>query len=157
MKSFVLACLILATAWPAAPQILLNPPPKPEVIRVDVELVNVLCSVRDKHGAYVRGLTKDDFELRVDGHPRPITNFAAEVSSPLTVALMLDVSGSVVNVIPEEKVAGSRFFAEVLRPGDRAMLVGFAELIAVWQDLTPSVELVQAALDRAAPFLIDPQ
>jgi VWFA-related protein len=152
MKSVARACLILAIRGLASPQILLNPPPKPDVIRVDVELVNVLCSVRDKHGAYVKDLRKEDFELRVDGHPRPITNFAPEVASPLTVALLLDVSGSVVAVIPDEKAAAGRFFSEVLRPGDRAMLAGFAELIAVWQDLTPSVEVVQAALGRAAPF-----
>jgi Ca-activated chloride channel family protein len=132
--------------------VLLNPPPKPDVIRVDVELVNVLCSVRDHRGAYVKGLKKEDFELRVDGHPRPIANFAPEVASPLTVALLLDVSGSVAAVIPDEKAAAGRFFSEVLRPGDKAMLAGFAQLIAVWQDLTPRVEHVQTALGRAAPF-----
>jgi Ca-activated chloride channel family protein len=117
-----------------------------------VELVNVLCSVRDHRGAYVKGLRKEDFELRVDGHLRPITNFAREVASPLTVALLLDVSGSVASVIPDEKVAAGRFFSEVLRPGDKALLAGFAQLIAVWQDLTPTLEHVQAALGRAAPF-----
>ena len=157
MKSLSRACLILAILGPAPGQILLNPPPKPDVIRVDVDLVNVLCSVRDKHGAYVKDLGKEDFELRVDGHPRPITNFAPEVASPLTVALLLDVSGSVVEVIPDEKAAAGRFFSEVLRPGDKAMLAGFAELIAVWQDLTPSVGVVQAALGRAAPFQYTPE
>src|SRR5215472_604233 len=105
MKFLVLACLFLAISGPPKAQVLLNPPPKPDVIRVDVDLVNVLCSVRDKHGAYVKGLKKEDFELRVDGHPRPITNFSAEVASPLTVALLLDVSGSVAAMIPDEKVA----------------------------------------------------
>jgi Ca-activated chloride channel family protein len=156
MKPLARACLILAILRPGLPQVLLNPPPKPDVIRVDVELVNVLCSVRDKHGAYVKDLRKEDFELRVDGRPRPITNFAPEVSSPLTVALLLDVSGSVAGVIPIEKSAAGRFFSEVLRPGDKAMLVGFAQLIAVWQDLTPTVGHVQAALGRAAPFEFNP-
>jgi VWFA-related protein len=137
---------------PGWTQILLNPPPPPDVIRVDVELVNVLCSVRDKRGGYVTGLRQEDFELRVDGRLRPITHFAAEVASPLTVAPLLDVSGSVAAVIPEEKAAAARFFERVLRPGDRAMLAGFAELIAVWQDLTPQVPDVEAALDRARPF-----
>ena len=157
MKSLARACLILAILGPAPAQILLNQPPQPDVIRVDVDLVNVLCSVRDKHGAYVKGLRKEDFALRVDGHPRPITNFAPEVASPLTVALLLDVSGSVAAVIPDEKAAARRFFSEVLRPGDKAMLAGFAELIAVWQDLTPSVGVVQAALGRAAPFQYTPE
>lgn len=135
---------------------MLNPPPKPDVIRVDVELVNILCSVRDKHGAYVKDLRKEDFELLVDGHRRPITNFAPEVASPLTVALMLDVSGSVVRVIPDEKAAARRFFTQVLRPGDKALLAGFAGLIAVWQDLTSSVENLQLALDRATEFAWNP-
>src|SRR5581483_6803772 len=112
MKSPVRACLIVAIVFaivqPILSQILLNPPPKPDVIRVDVELVNVLCSVRDKHGAYVKDLNKDDFELRVDGHPVPITHFAPEVASPLTVALLLDVSGSVAGIIGEEKAAAGR-------------------------------------------------
>jgi Ca-activated chloride channel family protein len=156
MRFLARACLILAILRPASPQILLNPPPKPDVIRVDVELVNVLCSVRDKHGAYVKDLRKEDFELRVDGHPRPITNFAPEVASPLTVALLLDVSGSVAAVLPDEKAAAGRFFAQVLRPGDKALLAGFSGLIAVWQDLTPSVENVQAALARAGAFEYNP-
>lgn len=141
---------------PLWPQVLLNPPRNPDVISVDVDLVNVLCSVRDKHGAYVKGLRKEDFEVRVDGRPRPITNFSPEVASPLTVALLLDVSGSVAAVIPEEKSAAGRFFSEVLRPGDKALLTGFAELIAVWQDLTPSVAAIQTALSHAAPFETDP-
>ena len=151
MKFLACACLFLAIGG-ALPQVLLNPPRQPDVISVDVDLVNVLCSVRDRHGAYVKGLTQEDFELRVDGRPRPITHFSAEVSSPLTVALLLDVSGSVMRVIPDEKSAAGRFFSEVLRPGDQALLAGFAERIAVWQNLTSSVANVQQALDRAGPF-----
>jgi Ca-activated chloride channel family protein len=156
MKALARACLFLAILRTAAPQVLLNPPRPPDVISVQVDLVNVLCSVRDKHGAYVSGLRQEDFEIRVDGKPRPISNFAAEVSSPLTVALLLDVSGSVAGVLPEEKEGARRFFGQVLRPGDQALLAGFAQLIAIWQDLTPSAPLVQEALGRAAPFQIDP-
>ena len=69
----------------------------------------------------------------------------------MTVALLLDVSGSVANIIGTEKAAAERFFDEVLRPGDKALLVGFAQVIAVWQELTPSKERLHSTLERAGP------
>jgi len=148
--------LLLSMLHPICAQILLNPPPNASVITVDVDLVNVLCSVRDKHGAYVKDLSKDDFEIKEDGRRQEIRHFAREVDSPLTVALLLDVSGSVSAIIGTEKAAASRFFSEVLRPGDKALLVGFAQLIAVWQDFTPSAARLAEALDRAGPFVMTP-
>jgi VWFA-related protein len=145
---------IIRDASPGLRQILLNPPRDASVITVDVDLVNVLCSVRDKHGNYVKDLSKDEFEIKEDGHRQEIRHFAREVDSPLTVALLLDVSGSVSAIIGTEKAAASRFFSEVLRPGDKALLVGFAQLIAVWQDFTPSAERLAEALERAGPFVM---
>jgi VWFA-related protein len=149
-----LVILLFAMLRPICAQILLNPPKDASVITVDVDLVNVLCSVRDKHGAYVKDLNQNDFEIKEDNRRQEIRHFAREVDSPLTVALLLDVSGSVSAIIGTEKAAASRFFAEVLRPGDRALLVGFAQLIAVWQDFTPSAERLAEALDRAGPFVM---
>jgi VWFA-related protein len=146
-----LACLLFALVPCSRSQIVLNPPRDGSVIHIDVSLVNVLCAVRDKSGAYVKGLTKDDFEIKEDGKRQSITHFAREVDSPVTVALLLDVSGSVLNVLGEEKAAAARFFEEVLRPGDQAMLVGFAQMIAVWEDLTPSKTELMQSLERAGP------
>jgi VWFA-related protein len=147
---FVLGGLLSA----AAAQIVLNPPKNPGVISVEVELVNVLCSVRDGHGGYVKGLSESDFEIREDGKRQPITHFAREVDTPMTVALLLDVSGSVAAIIGTEKTAAQRFFDEVLRAGDKSLLVGFASQIAVWQDLTGSKGLLQDALERAGPHAL---
>lgn len=152
----MLAWSLLATALPLAAQIVLNPPRDASVIHVDVDLVNVLCAVRDKSGAYVKGLDKEDFEIKEDGKRQTIAHFAREVDSPLTVALMLDVSGSVLNVLGEEKAAAARFFEEVLRPGDQALLVGFAQLIAVWEDLTASKTDLLESLQRAGPDALLP-
>jgi VWFA-related protein len=147
-----LACMLLALlSPPACAQIVLNPPRDSAVIHIDVDLVNVLCAVRDKSGAYVKDLTQADFEIKEDGKRQPLTHFAREVDSPITVALLLDVSGSVRNVLGEEKSAAARFFEEVLRPGDQAMLVGFAQMIAVWVDLTPSKTELLESLKRAGP------
>ncbi|MBV8858770.1 MAG: VWA domain-containing protein [Acidobacteria bacterium] len=46
-----------------------------EVVRVKAELVQTGVSVFDKQGRFVDGLKKEDFELRVDGRPVPITFF----------------------------------------------------------------------------------
>ncbi len=143
--------LLALPAVPAGAQIVLNPARNEGVIHVDVDLVNVLCAVRDKSGGYVKGLTEADFEIRQDGKRQAITHFAREVDSPLTVALLLDVSGSVTNVLGEEKAAAARFFQEVLRPGDGAMLVGFAQMIAVWEELTGSKTELLETLERAGP------
>jgi VWFA-related protein len=145
------AAVLLSAPWPAGAQIELNPPRPASAIAVDVDLVNLLCSVRDRHGAYVKGLHKEDFEIRQDGKPQAITHFAREVDSPMMVALLLDVSGSVAGIIGMEKAAAGRFFDEVLRPGDQALLVGFAQLIAVWQEPTQSKEQLRSTLERVGP------
>jgi VWFA-related protein len=146
----VLLGLTLAT--PAAAQIELNPAPDPNVIRMDVDLVNVLCTVRDKNGAYVQDLSKNDFAVLDNGRRQTITHFGRQVDTPLTVALLLDVSGSVTNVLDLEKAAAGRFFQNVLRPGDAALLVGFAQYVLVWQDLTSSSDNLQHALEGAGPM-----
>jgi VWFA-related protein len=155
MKS-TFACMLLALSLPLRAQIVLNPPRDAAVIHIDVDLVNVLCAVRDKTGAYVKGLAQADFEIKEDGKRQTITHFAREVDSPMTVALLLDVSGSVRNVLGEEKSAAARFFEEVLRPGDQAMLVGFAQMIAVWVDLTPSKTELLESLKVAGPDALPP-
>src|SRR5271157_1872818 len=63
-------------------------------IRVDVDLVAIPCSVTDRGGVPVKGLKREDFELRENGQPREIASFWQEADLPLTIALMADVSGS---------------------------------------------------------------
>ncbi|SPE32832.1 von Willebrand factor, type A [Candidatus Sulfopaludibacter sp. SbA3] len=147
---------VLLAACPVWAQVELNPPRSPSVITVDVNVVNVLCTVRDRKGAFVKDLQKTDFQMREDGKPQEIRYFSREVDTPLTVALMLDVSGSVANILGIEKAAAGRFFDEVLRPTDKALFVGFAQTTAVWQDLTGSKQELSSALDAAGPFVRTP-
>jgi VWFA-related protein len=123
-------------------------------IKVDVDLVNVLCNVYDKRGALVNDLNQDDFEVREDGKPQEIRYFARETNLPLTVGLLLDVSGSVKRFVDTEKETAARFLKDVLRPEDHALLVGFASTVILWQDFTSSVPALEAALARlrAIPF-----
>jgi len=142
--------LIGSLLLPARTQVVIGVPRNPGVIRVDVDLVNVLCSVRDHGGTWAQGLTRDDFEVREDGKPRKVTHFAADSDSPMTVALLVDVSGSVADILEIERVAARRFLDEVLRPGDQALIGGFSSTIPIWQDLTGSVPDLHAGVERVS-------
>jgi VWFA-related protein len=123
-------------------------------IKVDVDVVNVLCTVRERNGALVKNLDKDNFEVREDGEPQQIRYFARETDLPLTLGLLVDVSGSVRRLVQAEKDTAERFLKEVLRPQDQALLTGFSSTVVQWQDFTESPAVLLAALEklRAVPF-----
>ena len=129
-------------------------PPETAQIRVDVDVVNVLCTVSDKHGALITDLGKDDFEIRENGRPQKIRYFARDTDLPLTVEMLMDVSGSVREAIAAERVAAGRFFDQVIRPTDHALLLGFSSTLVLWQDFTSSTEKLGSALAalHAIPF-----
>src|SRR6266536_1342236 len=97
----------------------------PPAIKVDVDVVNILCSVRDKRGALIGNLSKDDFVVLEDGKTQPIKYFARETDLPLTIGLLVDVSRSQENLIEIERRAASQFFSSVLRKKDIAFLISF--------------------------------
>src|SRR5580704_10934926 len=66
----------------------------PAQIRVEVNLVNLFATVRDKHKAIVTGLKQDDFQVYEDGQLQEITNFSAESDLPITLGILIDTSGS---------------------------------------------------------------
>jgi VWFA-related protein len=117
------------------------------LIRLDVDLVNVLFSVRDKKGALIPGLTKEDFKVYEDGKEQTIRTFARETDLPLTLGLLVDVSGSQRNLIEVEKHAASQFFQQVLRPRDMAFLISFGSEAELLQDSTNSVALLTKGLE----------
>ena len=117
-------------------------------IQVEVNLVNLLASVRDKHGALISNLSKDDFTLTEDGQPQEIKYFTRETDLPLTIGLLVDVSGSQRNLIEIEREAAYQFFSQVLRKKDMAFLISFGAEAELLQDFTSSPRLLQAGLDR---------
>jgi Ca-activated chloride channel homolog len=70
-------------------------------IRLGTQLVNVLFSVTDKQNRYVNDLTASDVKVLEDGKPQEIFTFKRETDLPLTMAILVDVSNSVVPVLPE--------------------------------------------------------
>jgi VWFA-related protein len=115
-------------------------------IKVDVDLVNVLASVRDKKGMLIPNLEKQDFTVLEDGKPQPIKYFTRESELPLTIGLLIDVSRSQENLIGIEQNAASQFFSQVLRKKDEAFLISFGEESELLQDYTTSPRLLQEGL-----------
>src|SRR5262249_20928737 len=96
-------------------------------IKVDVDVVSLLASVRDKKGALISNLEKKDFTILEDGKPQEIKYFTKETDLPLTIGLLVDVSGSQRNLIEIERDAATQFFSQVLRKKDEAFLISFGE------------------------------
>ena len=109
-------------------------------------MVNILASVRDKRGALIPNLQKEDFTILEDGKSQPIKYFTKETDLPLTIGLLVDVSGSQRNLIEIERNAASQFFREVLRKKDLAFLISFGEETELLQDYTGSPRLLTEGL-----------
>ena len=120
---------------------------QPPTISVNVKVVNVLATVRDKHGDIVSNLSKDDFVLEEDGRPQTIGYFARETDLPLTLGLLVDTSMSQRRVLDQERSASSTFLDQVLRVDkDRAFLIHFDREVELLQDLTSSRQKLESAL-----------
>jgi Ca-activated chloride channel family protein len=109
-----------------------------DVVRITSNLVTVPASVVDSQGRAVVDLKLEDFELRVDGQPRPISELSrSEV--PVTLALLFDNSQSLTAARELEKQAAIRFFRSVIRPIDRAAIYSVATDVTLVQPLTNSI------------------
>ena len=117
-------------------------------IKVDVDVVNILTSVRDKRGALIPSLQKEDFTILEDGKAQTIKYFTKETDLPLTIGLLVDVSGSQRNLIDIERSAASQFFRDVLRKKDLAFLISFGEENELLQDYTGSARLLTEGLSQ---------
>ena len=108
-----------------------------QAYRVNVDLVNVLCSVFDKKTkSFVTAFSQNDFSIFEDGRKQEITNFTRESNLPLTLAILMDTSSSVAPKLQFEQDAAISFFYNVLKEDDRAMLVEFNSSINMMQDFT---------------------
>jgi VWFA-related protein len=140
-------------ALPLALPLFAQQPPKPvppedetPTIKIDVDLVNIFCSVREKNGAYVASLAKDDFSLLEDGKAQTLKFFTRETNLPLTIGLLVDVSRSQESLIDVEREASLRFFQKVLRASDMVFAISFGVDSELLQDYTNSIGLLRKAL-----------
>src|SRR5262245_47791483 len=116
-------------------------------LSVDVNVVNVLATVRNKQGQIVRDLTQGDFKLEEDGRPQTIRYFARETNLPLTLGLLVDTSLSQRRVLDQERTASYQFLQQVLREDkDMAFVLHFDREVELLQDITSSHKRLEKAL-----------
>ncbi len=118
-------------------------------LKVNVNVVQLFFNVKDKKGALIPNLTKNDFEVLEDGKPQTIKYFAAESNLPLTLGILIDSSGSQMRVLDMEKEVGGEFLNQILREKDLAFVISFDVNVDLLQDFTNSVHSLKAGLNRA--------
>ncbi len=119
------------------------------VIRTQVSLVNLFVTVRDKSKRIVTDLKQDDFKVAEDGKPQQIAFFSKEVTLPITLALLLDTSGSEQYMLPSIQDAGGRFIERVLRKGDEALVMSFDSDVDLLSDFTDDRGQIDRAIRKA--------
>ncbi len=118
-------------------------------LKVNVEIVQLFFNVKDKHGALIPNLTKENFDIFEDGKPQAIKYFKAESDLPLTLGILIDSSGSQQRVLDMEKEVGASFLENILRNKDEAFVISFDIDINLLQDFTNSVSRLRHALNEA--------
>ncbi len=120
-----------------------------QTLKVNVNLVNVYFSVRDKSG-FLTGLKKDECTLLEEKEPQTFKQFTQEKNLPLTIGILLDTSGSQQYVLPLEQDAGARFLKEVLTPKDEAFLISFDINVDMLADYTNNAGELKRAINKAS-------
>ncbi len=113
-------------------------------IRVNVNLVNVAFTARNAQGALIDNLTKDDVDLFEDAVPQKIEFFAKSTDLPLTLALVMDASGSQEHFEKKHEKDLEIFLKEVLGPKDRTFMVCFGNHLRLVSDYTNSTDQILA-------------
>ncbi len=139
-----LALLLLGGWTPCAQE--LQRPDSPR-ISVQTEIVTDFVTVRDKRGAIVKDLVREDFALAEDGRAQDIRYFSRESDLPLTIGLIVDTTPSEANMLEEERAASRVLLNKMLRPDkDQAFLIQYSHEVELLQDLTSSPAKLEKAL-----------
>lgn len=116
------------------------------IFRSSANVVTVTVSAIDKNGRPVPDLKPDEFTLYDDGQVREINSFSQDLDVPLTLGLVVDVSGSQREFIKKHRKDLRQFLRQVMHPGDRAFLISVPSLALLTVDLTDSAAELDAAV-----------
>lgn len=120
-----------------------------EVLTVDTSLTNVIFSAVDKNKRFVSDLLKEDIRVLEDGVAQEIFTFQKQIDLPLTLAIVIDTSGSQEHTLPEEKRAARVFIDSVMRPTkDEVAVVSFTGEVTLEVGLTGNTARVRSAIDK---------
>ena len=129
-----------------------NDPPL-ETFKKNVDEVNVVFTVTDKHGHFVKDLKEDDFKVIDDNKPATkIVDFARETNLPLRVGLLIDASNSIRDRFRFEQDAAIEFLNQIVRPRfDKAFVLGFDTTAEVTADFSDSAEALSKGVRMLRP------
>jgi Ca-activated chloride channel family protein len=152
MKSVVSLCLAASAAIVVSTASVQERPQTP--FRSGSRTVALYGTVTDRDGRLVANLTREDFEVRDNGKPQPITVFSNDVQ-PITVVMMLDRSGSMRGNFGLV-VAAAEAFVRRLEPGDKARIGNFAERVTIepkdfTSDQEEMIRILRSALQPPGP------
>ncbi|MCU1285842.1 MAG: von Willebrand factor, type [Acidobacteriales bacterium] len=121
-------------------------------VKKKVEEVNVIFTVTDKHGRFIKNLQKDEFSVMDDKRPaEAIRSFVAETNLPLRVGLLVDASNSIRDRFKFEQEAAIEFLNQIIRPVDEGFVLGFDTTPEVTQDFTSRTEKLSAGVRMLRP------
>ncbi len=122
-------------------------------IHKKVEEVNVIFTVTDKHGKFVRNLKEQDFHFLDDKKPpEAVKDFRSETDLPLRVGLLIDASNSIAMRFRFEQEAATEFLSQIVRPkSDLAFVLGFDTTAEVTQDFTDETEKLSKGIHMLRP------
>jgi len=117
-----------------------------------VDEVNVVFTVTDKRGKFVKDLKQNDFQVMDDSHPGTVRSFRSETNLPLRVGLLIDASNSVRDRFKFEQESAIEFLNQIIRPNfDRAFVIGFDTTPEVTQDFTDNTEALAKGVHMLRP------
>jgi len=129
-----------------------NPDQPTETIKVQVNEVNLIFTVTDKHGKFITGLKQENFGLLDDGRPPlAVKQFKQQTNLPLRVGIMLDTSSSIRQRFQFEQDAAVEFLLQILHRNDRAFVEGFDIQTDLTQDFTNNVDLLNQGIRKLRP------
>jgi VWFA-related protein len=123
-----------------------------ETIKVQVNEVNLIFTVTDKHGKFVTGLKQENFGLLDNQRPpEAVLHFQQQTNLPLRVGVMLDTSSSIRQRFQFEQDSAIEFFLQILHRNDRAFVEGFDIQTDLAQDFTNNVDLLNQGIRKLRP------
>jgi VWFA-related protein len=123
-------------------------PQSGQTLKVQTALVNVFATVRDKSHFLINNLKQEDFKIFEDGQEQKVAYFSKEVNLPISLAILVDTSGSQVDVLGTEQDAATRFVHRVLRKTDEALVMSFDLDVDLLADFTEDQQQLEQAIRK---------
>ena len=120
-----------------------------EVVKVETNLTNIFFTAADKSKRFVNTVKREDVRILEDGQPQEIFTFQQNIDLPLSLAILIDTSGSEERTLPDEKAAARAFLEAVVKTNkDEAAVVSFTGEVTLEQGFTGNIERLRHAIER---------